>query len=266
VNELIFAGLGLSGVDGMTVKAFNALRECDVIFAEFYTSTLIGASIGDLERVLGKKIKVLHRAQVEEDDIIISSARTSRVGFVTAGDTMSATTHVDLLIQAAEDGIPTKVFHGVSIFSACPSSLGLQPYKFGRTVTLPFIESGYHPRSPYDHLVTNKNEGLHSMVLLDIRADELRYMTAHQAIEWLVEGEKKWGCGLLTDDTLICVASQVGSDHERVFAGYPRELLKMDLGEPLHTLVIPGQLHFMESYALVHLAGAPRSIIKDDDQ
>ncbi|MBQ5483234.1 MAG: diphthine synthase, partial [Candidatus Methanomethylophilus sp.] len=37
-SELIFVGLGLSGVDGMTVKAFNALKECDKIYAEFYTS------------------------------------------------------------------------------------------------------------------------------------------------------------------------------------------------------------------------------------
>ena len=265
MNGLIFVGLGLSGVDGMTVKAFNALCECDAVFAEFYTSSLIGTSVSELENALGKKIRVLHRAQVEEDDVVIENARTSRVGFVTAGDTMAATTHVDLLIQAAEEGIPVKVFHGVSIFSACPSSLGLQPYKFGRTVTLPFIESGYHPRSPYDHLVANKNEGLHSMILLDIRADELRYMTAHQAVEWLIEAERKWKCGLIADDTLICVASKVGSDDERVFAGYPGDLLKTDVGEPLHTLVIPGKLHFMESYALVHLAGAPASLIEKED-
>jgi len=264
MNGLIFVGLGLSGVDGMTVKAFNALRGCDMIFAEFYTSTLIGTSVKELEKAIGKKIKVLHRAQVEEDDVIINAARTSRVGFVTAGDTMAATTHVDLLIQAAEEDIPTEVLHGVSIFSACPSSLGLQPYKFGRTVTLPFIEQGYHPRSPYDHLVANRKDGLHSMVLLDIRADEMRYMTAHQAIEWLTEAERKWGCGLITDDTLICVASKIGSDDGKVFAGYPRDLLKKDVGAPLHTLVIPGQLHFMESYALVHLAGAPASLIERD--
>ena len=178
---------------------------------------------------------------------------------------MAATTHADLLIQAAEEGIPVKVLHGVSIFSACPSSLGLQPYKFGRTVTLPFIESGYHPRSPYDHLVTNKKEGLHSMVLLDIRADEMRYMSAHQAIEWLLEGERKWKCGLITDETIICVASRVGSEHEKVCAGYPQDLLNKDFGGPLHTLVIPGKLHFMESYALVHLAGAPSSLIEKED-
>ena len=50
-SELIFVGLGLSGVDGMTVKAFNALKECDKIYAEFYTSTLIGTEIEDLETV-----------------------------------------------------------------------------------------------------------------------------------------------------------------------------------------------------------------------
>ena len=264
MNGLIFAGLGLSGTDGMTVKALNALRECDVFFAEFYTSTLIGTNVGDLEKILGKKVKILHRPQVEESDVVIESAKKVLTGFVTAGDAMAATTHVDLLIQAAEDGIPVKVIHGVSIFSACPSSLGLQPYKFGRTVTLPFIENDYQPRSPYDHLVTNKENGLHSMVLLDIRADEMRCMTAHQAIEWLIEGEKKWNCGLVTDDTILCVASKVGSEEEKVFAGYPQDLLKKDLGDPLHTLVIPGKLHFMESYALVHLAGAPSSIIEDD--
>jgi diphthine synthase len=92
----------------------------------------------------------------------------------------------------------------------------------------------------------------------------MRYMTAHQAIEWLLEGERKWKCGLITDETVICVVSNVGSDDEKIFAGYPADLLRTDVGEPLHTLVIPGQLHFMESYALVHLAGAPASLIKDD--
>ena len=265
MSELIFAGLGLSGSDGMTVRAFDALCGCERIFAEFYTSSLIGTEIEELERALGKKIEVLDRKQVEEDDIILRSARTSRTGFVTAGDTMAATTHTDLLIQAAEEKIPVRIYHGVSIFSACPASLGLQPYKFGRTVTLPFMEEGYHPRSPYDHLVKNKKDSLHSMILLDIRADEKRYMSAHQAIEWLLEGEKKWGCGLVDDETLICVASRIGSDDEKVFAGYPNDLLKKDLGEPLHTLVIPGNLHYMESYALAHLAGAPLSLAEKYD-
>ena len=264
MGELIFAGLGLSGTDGMTVKALNALKECDVIYAEFYTSTLIDTAISDLEKVLGKKIKILYRMQVEEEETLVKEALDKKVGFVTAGDTMAATTHVDLMIQAAEMNIRTRLFHGVSIFSACPSSLGLQPYKFGRTVTLPFIDNDYHPKSPYDNIMENKVKGLHTMILLDIKADEQRYMTAHQAIEWLLEGEKKWKEGLVKDDTLLCVASKIGSDSEKVTAGFPHELLKMDLGGPLYTLVLPGNLHFMESYALVHMAGAPESILEDE--
>ncbi len=264
-SELVFVGLGLSGTDGMTVKGLNALKECDKIYAEFYTSTLVGASIGDLESMLGKKITMVHRSQVEEEDVIINDARTMRVGFVTAGDTMLATTHVDLRIQAVEEGIPVRVIHGVSIFGACPTSLGLQPYKFGRTVTLPFLEADYQPRSPYDNIKQNKDRGLHTMILLDIRADELRYMTAHQALEWLMEGEKKWGEGLITENTVICAASNVGSKDEKIFAGYPQDLMKMDLGSPLQTLVLPGDLHFMEAYALVDFAGAPKEIIDEED-
>lgn len=263
-SELVFVGLGLSGTDGMTVKALNALKECDKIYAEFYTSTLIGTKVEDLEAVIGKKIKVLYRAQVEECNDIIEDAKQCRTAFITAGDTMLATTHVDLRIQAAESGIPVRVFHGLSIFSGCPTSLGLQPYKFGRTVTLPFIEDNYHPKSPYDHIKENKDRGLHTMILLDIRADELRYMTAKQAIEWLLLGEEKWQEGLITDKTLLCVASHVGAPDEKVVAGYPRDLLEMDLGEPLQTLVLPGNLHFMEAYALVYFAGAPQEIIEDE--
>ncbi len=263
-SELIFVGLGLSGTDGMTVKALEALKTCDKIYAEFYTSFLIGTKPEDLEKAIGKKIHVLYRGQVEESEDIINDAMNMRVGFITAGDTMAATTHVDLRIQAKDAGIPVRIFHGISIFSACPSSTGLQPYKFGRTVTLPFIEDGYQPKSPYDHIKENKDRGLHTMILLDIHADEMRYMTAHQALEWLIEGEKKWGEGLITEDALMVVASQVGSPNEKVTAGYVKDLLQKDLGEPLFTLILPGNLHFMEQYALVYFAGASEEIITDD--
>ena len=59
-SELIFVGLGLSGTDGMTVKALEALKTCDKIYAEFYTSFLIGTKPEDLEKAIGKKINVLY--------------------------------------------------------------------------------------------------------------------------------------------------------------------------------------------------------------
>ncbi|MCQ2085996.1 MAG: diphthine synthase [archaeon] len=261
-SELILVGLGLSGVDGITVKALKALKSCDKIYAEFYTSFLVNTDVRDIEKVIDKKIEVLHRKQVEEESTIIEDAQTMCVGFITAGDVMAATTHVDLRIQAKELGIPVRIFHGVSIFSACPSSVGLQPYKFGRAITLPFLEGNYQPRSPYDHILENKKRGLHTMILLDIHADEMRYMTAKEAIEWLIMGEKKWKAGLINENTLLVVASQVGSQNEKITAGYVKDLITMNLGEPLFTLILPGNLHYMEQYSLVYFAKAPEEIIE----
>jgi len=264
-SELIFVGLGLSGTGGMTVAALEALRECDKIYGEFYTSSVIGAEVADLEKAIGKKITVVHRVDVEEGEEIIMDATKMRVAFVTAGDTMLATTHVDLKIQAQMAGIPTRVFNGVSIFSAAPTATGLQPYKFGRTVTLPFLEMNYQPKSPYDHIMENKVRGLHTLILLDIRAEELRYMTAKDAIEWLLSGEEKWKEGLITDKTLLVAISHAGAPDQKVVAGYPKDLLEMDLGAPLQSVILPGNLHFMEAEALVDFAGAPAEIIQDDD-
>lgn len=263
-SELIFVGLGLSGTGGMTVDALEALRQCDRIYGEFYTSSVIGADTADLEKAIGKRIEVVCRADVEEGHQIIEDAMRMRVGFVTAGDTMLATTHIDLRIQAKYANIPVRIFNGVSIFSAVPTAFGLQPYKFGRTVTLPFLERNYQPKSPYDNIKENRDRGLHTLILLDIRAEELRYMTAKEAIEWLLAGEERWQEGLITDATLLCVVSHAGAPDQRIFCNRPRELLETDLGAPLHSLVLPGNLHFMEAEALVDFAGAPPEIIEDD--
>ncbi len=263
-SELVFVGLGLSGTDGMTIEALKALKECDKIYAEFYTSKLIGTELTEIEELIGKPIELLYRAQVEEEFEIIEDAKKMRVGFVTAGDTMMATTHVDLRIQAYEENIPVRMYYGVSVFVACPSALGLQPYKFGRTVTLPIYERGYRPKSPYDHILENKKRGLHSMILLDIREPEGIYMTAHEAIEWLLDSEEEWGEGLIDDQTVICVASKLGSSEEKLVTGYPKDLLKTDVGSPMSTLVIPSNLHYMEAYALVYFSGAPKEIITDE--
>lgn len=143
MGEIIFVGLGMSKPEDMSVKALETLRSSDKIFAEFYTSKLIDSSIEDLENFIGKKITVLKRSDVEEHDTIIEEAKCGKVSFVTAGDPMSATTHVDIRLRAEKENIPTKLVHGVSIFTACAAAFGLQPYKFGRAVTIPFPEPGF---------------------------------------------------------------------------------------------------------------------------
>jgi diphthine synthase len=247
----------------MSVRALNALKACDLVYGEFYTSKLIDSDLGQLEKYIGKAIKRLDRVDVEEGEELIDAAKSKKVAFVTAGDTMAATTHVDLRLQAIELGIPTRLIHGVSVFTACASALGLQPYKFGRTVTLPFQEKGYSPSSPYENILENHKRGLHSLVLLDIRETEGRYMSASEGTKWLMDAEERIGGGLIRDDTLLVGCARVGSSSERLLAGYPSRLREQDLGPPLHTLVVPGKLHFMEAEALVRLADAPPEIIKE---
>ncbi|MCG7845069.1 MAG: diphthine synthase [Methanomassiliicoccales archaeon] len=265
MGELIFVGLGLGGVEDLSARALQALKGCEQIFGEFYTSKLIDSTPDDLERAIGKKIVRLCRREVEEEEIVIEAAKKAKVAFVTAGDTMAATTHVDLKIRAMEEGVPTSLFYGVSIFTACSSALGLQPYKFGRTVTIPFPEPGYTPLSPYDNIYDNWSRGLHTLVLLDIREEEGRYMTANQAIDWLLAAEKARGNGMITSKTIICAAARVGSRTEKVAAGYPEKMLVEDMGTPLHAVVVPGKLHFIEAYALVKFAGAPEEIADDQN-
>lgn len=263
MGELLFVGLGLGGAEDMSVRALSALKECDVVYGEFYTSRLIDSDLRQLEAFIGKRIKRLDRVDVEEGEELISAAKEKKVAFVTAGDTMAATTHVDLRLQALEQGIPTRLIHGVSIFTACASALGLQPYKFGRTITLPFQEKGFTPSSPYENILENFQRGLHSLILLDIRESEGRYMSASEGVHWLLEAEERFRGGLLSEGTLLVGCARVGSASERLVAGYPRNMKDVDLGAPLHTLVLPGRLHFMEAEALVRLAGAPPEIVKE---
>ena len=46
---------------------------------------------------------LLDRTAVEEGEEVIDAAKTKKVAFVTAGDTMAATTHVDIRLRAMEE-------------------------------------------------------------------------------------------------------------------------------------------------------------------
>lgn len=248
-------------MEDMTLRALKVLKNCDQVFAEFYTSRMIDSTVPDLEKLIEKKIILLTRGDVEEGDVIIDAAKKGVVAFITAGDPMVATTHVEIRLRADKAEVPTRLVHGASIQTACATAFGLQPYKFGRTVTLPFPEEGFRPSSPYDNVLDNKNRGLHTLVLLDIKEHEGRYMSAQDGVRCLMEAEERIGKGLIASRTLICAGARIGSNTERIEAGYPNHILTLDLGPPLHALIVPGKLHFIEADALVRFARAPAEIL-----
>jgi diphthine synthase len=259
MGELVFIGLGLHDEKGITVRGLDEARTADLVFAEQYTSTLAGASLISVERLIGKKIRTLGRKEVEDGRTILDAAARQRVAFLVGGDPMAATTHVDLRLRAAAAKVPTRIVHGVSVLTAAAGVLGLQVYKFGRTTTVPFPAAGFGPTSPLETILENRRAGLHSLVLLDLREDGT-FLSPHDGMALLLHMALKIGTPEFGPRTLACVLSQVGSPDGRAVAGPIGELSGRDLGPPPHCLVVPGRLHFLEKEALIAFAGAPRDL------
>ncbi|MCE5213513.1 MAG: diphthine synthase [Methanobacterium sp.] len=259
---LYLVGLGLYDEKDMSLKGLESLKKADVIYAEFYTSRLFGGNLEFLEKILGKEIIVLSREEVEEENIPLNESETKDVAFLCAGDPLIATTHMDLMIQAKKIGIDTMVIHSSSILSAAPGIAGLQAYKFGKVTTIPFTQENYFPNSPYHTIKANLTNQMHTLVLLDIQAHINRYMTVNQGLEYLLRVEDIIKENIVTDDTLAVAIARAGAEKPMVRADKVKKLLNEDFGGPLHCLIIPSQLHFLEAEALVVLGGAPNDILE----
>lgn len=262
MNELVFIGLGLYDEKDISIRGLKELKEADKVFAEFYTSLMPGLSIKNLEESIGKAIKVVSRRVLEEEDgqQLFEAAKKGKAAFLVQGDPMIATTHVDLRISAEKRGIKTRIIHGASVVSAVRGISGLQNYKFGKAVTVPFSEQNFISETPYNVIRENKERGLHTMCYLDIKAEEKKYLTINEALQTLLELEKLKKEQVLKPRTLVIGVARAGSIQPVVKAGYVEDVINYDFGASPHTLVFPGKLHFMEAEALITLADAPEEV------
>ncbi|MCI4348392.1 MAG: diphthine synthase, partial [Thermoplasmata archaeon] len=177
--------------------------------------------------------------------------RYPHVGLIVAGDPFAATTHVALRLAAETAGHSWTYLPNASIVSAAPGFLGLQQYRFGRVVSIPFPEPGFAPRSPLDGIADNRARDLHTLVLLDLRPDEGRFLTAPEALSILTERDAGSSVPALPFDLSIAVVARVGTDSARAWYGPRSRLAVVEFGPPLHTLVVPARtLHFEEKAAL----------------
>ncbi|NYB51945.1 MAG: diphthine synthase [Methanobacteriaceae archaeon] len=260
---LYLVGLGLYDEKDVSINGLEAIKSADEVYAEFYTARLFGGDLKSLETLSGVQINILSREEVEEDNVPLKQALNKDVAFLTAGDPLMATTHTDILMEARKKGIKTRVIHASSILSAAPGIAGLQAYKFGKVTTIPRPEDNYFPHSPYQVIKDNLEMGLHTLVLLDIQAHRDYYMTANEGLEYLMRVENDLKEGLFTDDSLAVVIARAGSENPLVRADEVGKLLGEDFGGPLHCIIIPGDLHFLEAEGLVILGGAPEKLFKD---
>lgn len=255
-DMLYLIGLGLQNEFDITLNGLEAVKKCELVYLESYTSLLPGINIENLQKLYGKQVIVAHREMVESGSIVFE-AKSKNVALLVVGDPFGATTHTDLVLRAKEEGIKFKVYHNASIMNAIGST-GLQLYNFGQTVSIVLFEENWRPESWYDKIIQNLNLGFHTLCLLDIKMREQtvknillenkiyekpRFMTINEAVGQIMEIQKQRGSNLIE---FGLGAARVGCDSMKLHYGTLLDLLTFDFGDPLHSLVIPGNLHDLE--------------------
>ncbi|GKT93138.1 diphthine synthase [Colletotrichum tofieldiae] len=168
---LYLVGLGLSDETDITVKGLEVVKKASRVYLEAYTSILLVDKVV-LESYYGREIVVADREMVESNsDEILRDAQTEDVAFCVVGDPFGATTHTDLVLRARELEIPVRTVPNASIMSGIGAT-GLQLYNFGQTVSMVFFTETWKPASFYDRIKENRDIGLHTLVLLDIKVKE----------------------------------------------------------------------------------------------
>ena len=115
----------------------------------------------------------------------------------------------------------------------------------------------------FEDLYDMYNNDFHTLVLLDIKVKEIseenlikgkkiyekpRFMSVNIGLEELLEASKN--CkrddyrNLINEDSLCFGVARIGSDNQIIKAGKIKDIIKMDFGNPLHSIVICGKTLF----------------------
>jgi len=267
LGSLIFVGLGLYNEYGISLRGLEKAKKAQKVYVELYTNPMPALSLENLEKLIGKPVVELKREDVEEkpEKSILEDAKKMDVVFLVPGDPMIATTHISLRLEAQKAGIETEVLNGVSIYSAAPSTIGLQIYKFGKTVTIPFPTSTYKPQTPYDVIKENMERGLHTLVLLDVDVEKKRWMTIREGLEYLLKIEAERREEVVTSKKLVIGLGGIGSPNPMVKGDSVERLVKYEFNVFPQTLIFPGKLHFMEVETLKVFAGVPEEVLQSHE-
>ncbi|RMD40217.1 hypothetical protein DV735_g4910, partial [Chaetothyriales sp. CBS 134920] len=245
---LYLVGLGLADEKDISVKGLEIVKSADRVYLEAYTSILL-VDEKKLEEFYGRPIILADRDMVEQkSDEILENADKLKVAFLVVGDPFGATTHTDLALRARAQAIPVRTVHAPSILTAIGGATGLSLYNFGQTVSMVFFTETWRPDSFYDRVKENAVIGLHTLVLVDIKVKEPdlaamppRFMSVAQCARQMLEVEGVRKERAYGEDSLAVGAARVGSEEQRVACGTLKELAEIDLGPPLHSLVLLGR-------------------------
>jgi diphthine methyl ester synthase len=226
---LYLIGTGMNE-KSLTVEALEILKSCDTIYLENYTVNFPYPK-KNLETNYNIKIQELDRQKIE-DESILQEAKTSEVALLVYGDALSATTHIQLILEAKKQNIPYKILHNASILTTIAET-GLSLYKFGKTTSMPnWTEHTNKPTSFANYIEQNQSIGAHTLILTDIGLE------IKNAIQQLEESYKE------LPEKIIAI-SRAGTERQKIFYDTPENLKKENVAMPF-CLIIPSELSHAE--------------------
>ena len=245
---LWFVGLGISGTKSISIEVEKMIQEADFVYLEAFTSPISQTHEEEIKKIVNGNFKIAKRWLVEDGQEILKAAKNSTVILLSYGDPYVATTHIELRTRAKLENIETNTIHSASAVTSMIGEAGLQFYKVGRVVTI--MNEKKSTITPYTNIFKNLTQGLHSIILLEYNHDKKYFLDPKNAILDLLDIEKEKKRTVLSDDTFAIIASRIGFETQKIISGKFSNLLKIDFGEPPHSIIIPGKLHFTESDAI----------------
>ena len=252
-SGLWLIGIGPGDLDHITERAKRVAKGCSKRYLEGYTAILPPIEEKRLEAVVGPWERLM-RDGVESPENMLDEARVGSVALLVVGDPMQATTHIAWEERCAEEGIGFHVIPGLTATALAVSLSGLQSYRFGRQVTIPFSDGEYLPTSPFEMICKNKEAGMHTLALLDLDPtgmglEQPRPMTPREAVDHLIRmNERSEEYNQPVEDWRGLLLSDLGTEEERVVSGKMRNLSQIEGGH-IHALIVAAEFSGMEAEA-----------------
>ena len=245
---LCFVGLGISGAKSMSLEAQVMLSKADIVYLEQFTSPIGKSDLAKIKKMAKGQFKSAKRWLVEDGNEILKNAKRKKVVLLSYGDPYIATTHIELRTRAIQEKIKTQSIHASSSLTSIIGECGLHFYKIGRIATI--MSEMKSLTTPYYVIYKNVIEGNHTILLLEFNQDKDFFLDPKDAMKGLIETEKGQKRNVIGPSTYAIVASRIGFKDQSIASGKISSLLKMEFGNPPHTVIITGRLHFTESDAI----------------
>ena len=207
-KKFFLIGLGIKK-ENISEEILKKIEDSEIVLFEKYTSFF------EDEDWLISKIKEVNKNFIIADREIIEQEiqnyleKFNKISVLVIGDPLTATTHTTLINEAKKRGFDVEIINNVSIFNLV-SRIGLSLYKFGKTISLPFLirDKRIHLETPIKVIKENYSIDAHTLLLMDLDPLARDYLKMEEALKYLLNKG-------INKNLIIC--SRLGWKDEKIF-------------------------------------------------